>query len=106
MTFDDKLSWKCHVDAVVKNVHSSLHCLRKLRSFVVRDEMLRILYTATISSVVTFGMTCCGGNASRQIKNRLDNNNQDGRRCCGKKARQHRHNSSSISDKQTGDNSG
>ena len=24
ITFDDKLSWKCHVDAVVKKVHSRL----------------------------------------------------------------------------------
>lgn len=31
ITFDGKLSRKCYVDAVVRKVHSRLHCLRKLR---------------------------------------------------------------------------
>ena len=58
ITFDDNLSWKCHVNAVVKKVHSRLYCSRKLRSSDVRDEILQMFYTATISSVLTFGMTC------------------------------------------------
>ena len=31
ITFDGKLSRKCYVDAVVRKVHSRLHCLRNLR---------------------------------------------------------------------------
>lgn len=34
ITFDDKLSWKCHVDAVVKRVQSRLYFLRKLDQFL------------------------------------------------------------------------
>ena len=49
ITFDDKLSWKCHVDAVVKKVHSRLYRMRKLRSFDVREDILQMFYTATIS---------------------------------------------------------
>ena len=33
-----------------------------------------LFYTATFSSVLTFGMTCWGENASKQDKNRLDKN--------------------------------
>ena len=33
-----------------------------------------MFYTATFSSVLTFGMSCWGGNASKQDKNRLDKN--------------------------------
>ena len=74
ITFDDNLSWKCHVNAVVKKVHSRLYCSRKLGSFDVRKEILQMFYTATTSSVLTFGTTYWGGNASKQDKNRLDKN--------------------------------
>ena len=51
ITFDGKVSWKHHVHAVVKKVHSRLYCLRKLGSFDVRKEIVQMFYTATISSV-------------------------------------------------------
>ena len=51
-----------------------LHCLRKLRSFDVREEMLQMFYAATVSSAFTFEMPCWGGNASKQGKNRLNKN--------------------------------
>ena len=102
ITFDDKLSWKCHVDAVVKKVHSRLYCLRKLKSFDLREEMLQIFYTATISNVLTFGMTCWGGNASKQDKNRLDNNTKKAGGVGTRKQEKHRHSLSFYySDKQT-----
>lgn len=41
--FADRLSWKYHVDAVRKKVHS-----RKLGSFEIREEMLQMFYTANI----------------------------------------------------------
>ena len=74
ITHDDKLSRKCHVDAVVKKVHSMFYCLRKFRCFDVHEYILQTFHAATISSVLTFGMTCWGGNASKQGKNRLDKN--------------------------------
>ena len=43
-----------------------LYCLRKLRSFDVREEILQMFYTATVSSAFTFEMPCWGGNASKQ----------------------------------------
>ena len=45
------------------------------RSFDVCEDILQMFYTATISSVLTSGMTCWGGNASKQ-DNRLDKNIQ------------------------------
>ena len=40
--FDDKLSWNCHVDAVVKKVHNRLYYLRKLRSFDEREDISQL----------------------------------------------------------------
>ena len=74
IVFDDKLSWKQHVDATVKKMHSRLYCLRKLRSFNVRKDILQMFYTATIASVLNFGLSCWGGNMTQQDRNRLDKN--------------------------------
>ena len=54
ITFDDKLSWRCHVDAVVKKIHSRLYCLRKLRSFDVREAILQMFYTADVVVCLVF----------------------------------------------------
>ena len=43
-------------------------------SFDVREDVLQMFIQHTNSSVLTFGMTCWDGNASKQDKNRLDNN--------------------------------
>ena len=61
MTFDNELSWKYRIAEAVKKVHSRLYCSRKPRSFDVREDILRMFYTVTIS-----GMTCRGGNTPKQ----------------------------------------
>ena len=38
--------------------------LEKCRSFDVREEILQMFYTSTVSSVLTFEMTCWGENTS------------------------------------------
>ncbi len=70
--FDNVLSWTQNTNATVRKAHSRLFCLRKLRSFDVRQELLQIFYFSSISSVLVFGLTCWGGNISKQDKGRLD----------------------------------
>ena len=53
---DNKLSWKQNLKYIIKKTHSHLHCLRNLRSFNVRTELLQMFYTSTVSSVLTFGL--------------------------------------------------
>ena len=50
-----------------------------------------MFYAAAVDSVLTFGMTCWGGNASKQGKNRLD---EEGGWGGWEKAWKHRHSSS------------
>ena len=57
---------------IIKKTHSRLYCLRKLRSFNVSTELLQVFYTSTVSSVLTFGLACLGGNAAKQDKDRLE----------------------------------
>ena len=40
----------------------------------VSEEKIQMFYTATTDSVLTSKMTCWGGNAFEQDKNRLDKN--------------------------------
>ena len=116
ISFDDKLSWKCHVDPLVKRVHSRLYWFRKIRSFEVRDEILQMFYAATISGVLTFGVTYWGGNASKQKqkkkerkknknKKRYDNNIKKAGTVLGKRQKS-LDSLSSASDKQTENNFG
>ena len=60
------------------------------------------MQSSTISSVLTFGMTCLGGNAFKpDRKNRLTKQSEgtDSRWVGGEKARKYRHSLSSIDDK-------
>ena len=64
--------WHENTDEIIKKVHSRLFCLRKLRSFRVREDILQVFFLSTISSVLTHGCVCWGGNASKQDGNRLE----------------------------------
>ena len=49
-----------------------MYCLRKLHSFRVCQPLLQTFYTAIVLSILTFAMSCWGGNMSKQDKNRLE----------------------------------
>ena len=57
------------MDEAVKKVHSRLYRSRKPRSFDVREDILHMFYTVTIS-----GMTCRGENAPKQALHGHENN--------------------------------
>ena len=40
VVFDSSLNWKENTNTIIKKAHSCLHCLRKLRSFDVRPDIL------------------------------------------------------------------
>ena len=50
---DNKLVW-CFTDEIIKKVHSRPVCLRKLRSFRVREDILQVFFLSTVSSVLTY----------------------------------------------------
>ena len=64
---------------IIKKTHSRLYCLRKLRSFNVITELLQMFYISAVSSILTFGSACWGGNAVKQDKGRVGKNQKDRR---------------------------
>lgn len=72
ITIDDKLNWHEHIKNVYKKVNQRLYFLRKLRSLNIASHILHIFYTATIQSVITFGITCWGGNMTEGDEAKLN----------------------------------
>ena len=70
--FDDRLSWKQNTNVVLTKANTRLFCLRKLKSFNVRQELLQMFYSSVVSSVLTFGLLSWGGNICRRDRETLD----------------------------------
>ena len=66
--FDSALSWMQNTNAVLKKAQTRLFCLRKLKSFDVKKDLLQLFYSSVLSSVLTFGLLACGGNACKRDK--------------------------------------
>ena len=60
--FDNGLCWKENTNNIVKNAHSRLFCLRKLRPFDISPKMLQMSFTCSVLSVLTISCVCWGGN--------------------------------------------
>ena len=63
-----------NTDAILnlKKVHTRLYCLRKLRSFDLCSQLLQLFYISTILSVLAVGLTCWGGNLTKQDTSRMN----------------------------------
>ena len=72
MTIDDKLNWHEHIKIAYKKANQRMYFLRKLRSLNISTDLLLTFYTATIQSIITFGITCWGGNTTSKDKRKLD----------------------------------
>ena len=51
---------------------SELECLRKLRSFGAKSDVLATFYNAVICILILFGSVCWGGNISNFVGGRLE----------------------------------
>ena len=67
---DNKLTWKQNTDSIAKKPKPCIYCLRKLRTFNVHNTLLQLFYTSIVSSTLTFGLACWGGNL---LKHNRDN---------------------------------
>ena len=61
-TIDNKLNGHAHVDVFCNKLNTRLFFLKRLKSFHVNESILKMFYQALIQSVITFGISCWGGN--------------------------------------------
>ena len=69
---DSKLKWNENTESMMKKVNSRMYCLGKLKKFGVSADLLVIFYNAVISSTISFGAACWGGNVSKHDQGRVD----------------------------------
>ena len=69
---DDKLSWHNHIQTVNTKLHQRLFFLRKLKSFSISQDILKLFYFALVQNVISFGIACWGGNVSMGDQKKID----------------------------------
>ena len=69
---DNKLNWPAHVDVLCNKLNTRLFFLKKLKSFHVNESILKMFYQALIQSVITFGISFCGGNITEWGKQKIN----------------------------------
>ena len=72
VTLDNKLTWRQNTEAVVKKTKPRIYCLKIFRSFNVSRNLLQLFYSSTVSSTMTSGLVCWGGNLLMQGRERKD----------------------------------
>ena len=72
VVLDDQLNWKENTDHIHKRLQGKMYCLRKLKSFHVREEILQMFYSSVIGSIIYFGTTCWGGSLNQGCRGKLD----------------------------------
>ena len=72
VTINNKLSWSDNCQILYKKILQRLFCLRKLQLFHIDNTIVNIFYTATIGSLINFAITCWYGNATANMKHRID----------------------------------
>jgi hypothetical protein len=56
---DDTLSWKQHMDLIVKKMTSACYALRQVKYFLSSD-ILKLIYHAHVHSIMSNGIICWG----------------------------------------------
>ena len=71
IVIDSKLKRNENIESLIKK-HSRTYCLWKLKKFGISVDLLMMFYNAVISSTISFGAACCGGNVSKHDQGRVD----------------------------------
>ena len=68
MYIDNDLKWSVHANNLLKSCNQRLYFLRKLNLFNVNKAIMKIFYSSTIESLITFGIVCYGCNLNKNQK--------------------------------------
>ena len=72
VTIDDKLQWSEHINNIRSKANKRLYFVRKLGQFKVDKTLITLFYKSIIESILTFCITCWGGNSSKVDRIKLD----------------------------------
>ena len=63
ITIDEKLNWSDHINNIKSKASKRLYFVRKLGQFKVGRTIITLFYKSVIESVLSFCITCWGGNS-------------------------------------------
>jgi len=66
------MCWTEHISKLIGKAMKGLYGLRKLREFGVSKKLLRLFYTSTVESSLTFGIVAWGGSLTHHDKRSLN----------------------------------
>ena len=65
ITIDEKLHWCDHINNIKFKANKRLYFVRKMGQFKVDRKLITLFYKSVIESVLSFCITCWGGNSSK-----------------------------------------
>ena len=83
-TIDNKLNWHAHVDVLCNKLNTRLFFPKKLKSFHMNESILKMCYQTLIQSVITFGISCWGGNITEWDKQKINRSLKNAGKIVGK----------------------
>ena len=69
---DNELNWHKHIDGISTKLSRRLFLLKKLHYFHISNDIIKIFYTSVVQSIITFGISCWGGNITHGDRYRID----------------------------------
>ena len=72
VTIDEKLHCSDHINKFKSKANKRLYFVRKLGQFKVNKTLITLSYKSAIESVLSFCITCWGGNSSKPDRVKLD----------------------------------
>ena len=72
ITIDEKLHWSDHINNIKSKANKRLYFVRKLGQFKVDRTLIALFYKSVIESVLSFCITCWGGNSSKEDLRKVD----------------------------------
>ena len=72
ITIDEKLHWSDHINNIKSEANKRLYFVRKLGQFKVDRKLITLFYKSIIESVLSFCITCWGGNSSKGDRIKVD----------------------------------
>jgi len=66
------LTWCANTDKLASKAMRNIYGLRKLREFKVRKQLLKLFYSSTVETALTFGIAVWGGSLTKREKRTLN----------------------------------
>ena len=80
---DNRLKWEDNTTSIYTKGQQRLYFLRKLRTFHMDTDILKLFYSSTVQSVITYSFLCCWNSLGAKQKSKLQKIQKKAKRIIG-----------------------